>query len=92
MDAEQAGATNTETGTEQPRGGMPGDGAGQREDVGRTNVYPVSSMEGASGDATIQGEQSWGQSDRGAAGYEDHGESESITMPPDTAPGAGSGS
>ncbi len=74
---------NNQAGETEQRGGMPGDGAGQREDTGRTNVYPVSSMEGASGGATIQGEQSWGQGERGAAGYDDHGTSETMTIAPE---------
>ena len=38
---------------------------------------------GASPDAELQGEASWGQGDRGAAGYEDHGDSEAMTTPPE---------
>ncbi len=46
--------------------------------VGETNVYPVSEMEGASDDAKIQSEGSFGQGKRGAEGYEDSGTSEII--------------
>lgn len=55
--------------------GMPGGGAGRRDEVGHTGVYPVSASEGAPGDAPVQPEASWGQGERGAAGYEDSGES-----------------
>jgi hypothetical protein len=46
------------------------------DEVGKSGVYPVSAMENASGDATVHGEASWGQGERGAAGYEDAGSSE----------------
>ena len=46
--------------------------------VGETNIYPVSEMEGASDDAKIQSESSFGQGKRGAKGYEDSGTSEVI--------------
>jgi hypothetical protein len=70
-------------GADEQRGGMPGDGAGRVEETGHSGVYPVSASEGASGDAQIKGEESWGQGERGAAGYQDHGTSETMTMPPD---------
>lgn len=56
--------------------GAPGGGQGRIDEVGRTGVYPVSASEGASPDAKIQGQTSWGQGERGAAGYEDSGGSE----------------
>ena len=56
--------------------GEPGGGQGRVDEVGGSGVYPVSSMEGASGDAEIRGEMSWGQGEQGAAGYEDSGGSE----------------
>ena len=43
--------------------------------VGKSGVYPVSGPWPES-DAPVQGEASWGQGERGAAGYQDHGESE----------------
>ena len=64
------------------RGG-PGHGTGPRDEVGHTGVYPVSAMDEASPDAPIKGQMEWGQGERGAAGYEDHGESEVITIPPE---------
>lgn len=59
--------------------GEPGGGAGQKDEVGHTNVYPASHSEGASGDASYHGLNTWGQKDRGEEGYEDHGESEVLT-------------
>ena len=56
--------------------GLPGGGRGRKDFVGHTNVYPVSAAEGASPDAQIHAEMSWGQGTRGAAGYDDHGDSE----------------
>jgi hypothetical protein len=56
--------------------GLPGGGQGRRDETGHSGVYPVSSMGGASGEARVEGEQSWGQGARGAAGYEDSGDSE----------------
>jgi hypothetical protein len=56
--------------------GQLGGGQGRVDEVGGSGVYPVSSSEGASDDAQIRGEASWGQGERGAAGYEDSGGSE----------------
>ena len=53
--------------------GLPGGGAGRREGPFHTGVYPVSADEGAAGDAPLEGEQGWGQGERGAAGYDDSG-------------------
>ena len=58
--------------------GLPGGGQGRRDEVGHSGVYPVSNSEGASPDAFVHGEMSWGQGERGAAGYEDSGGSELI--------------
>lgn len=55
--------------------GMPGGGAGRRDEIGRTGIYRVSGPRPA-GDAPIVSMASWGQGTRGAAGYDDHGESE----------------
>ncbi len=46
------------------------------DEVGRSGVYPASEMEQAPEDAKAQGEASWGQGKRGAAGYNDSGGSE----------------
>lgn len=55
--------------------GLPGGGVGRREGPFHTGVYPVSADAGASGEAPLEGEQGWGQGERGAAGYEDSGDS-----------------
>jgi hypothetical protein len=56
--------------------GLPGGGAGRRDEVGRSGVFPASSAEGASPEAEFRAEPAWGQGERGAAGYEDSGSSE----------------
>ncbi len=61
---------------EKRESGIPGGGAGRRDEPGHTGVYPVSSAEGASAEAPLRGEAEWGQGERGAAGYEDSGSSE----------------
>jgi hypothetical protein len=61
--------------------GNPGGGAGRIDVPGRTGVYPVSGPEWPSGPAEFRGMASWGQGERGAAGYEDHGESELYLTP-----------
>ncbi len=50
-------------------------GKGRRDEVGRSGVYPMSGPH-PKGPAEIRTEASWGQGERGAAGYEDHGTSE----------------
>jgi hypothetical protein len=59
-------------------------GKGRRDETGHSGVYPMSAPEGASPDAELKGEAAWGQGDRGAAGYDDHGDSEVMTIPPDS--------
>ena len=44
--------------------------------VGHSGVYPASEAEKAPSDAEVQGMAPWGQGERGARGYDDHGESE----------------
>jgi CBS domain-containing protein len=48
---------------------------GRRDEVGSSGVYPMSGPHPA-GDAPAVWSGSWGQGKRGAAGYDDHGESE----------------
>ena len=55
---------------------MPGGGQGRKDEIEKSGVYPVSEMEGAKPDATIHGEASFGQGERGAEGYKDAGASE----------------
>ena len=62
--------------------GAPGGGVGRREDVRGSGVYPASGPL-PEGDAPYHGEASWGQGERGAEGYEDHGDSEAIPIPVD---------
>jgi len=59
----------------QRESGQPGGGAGRKDEVGVSGVYPMSGPH-PEGDAPIVTPASWGQGERGAAGYEDHGESE----------------
>jgi len=53
--------------------GLPG--GGRRDDVGRSGVYPASAPY-PKDNAEFRGQASWGQGERGAANYEDHGGSE----------------
>jgi hypothetical protein len=55
--------------------GLPGGGAGRRDEVGGSGVHPASAGT-APKDAVIRSPAAWGQGDRGAAGYEDSGSSE----------------
>jgi CBS domain-containing protein len=55
--------------------GVPGEGAGRKDEVGYSGVYPMSGPH-PKGEAPVVTPASWGQGKRGAAGYEDHGESE----------------
>jgi hypothetical protein len=58
------------------RGGMPGDGAGRRDEIGgKTGVYPWSDAP-PDLDAPVRTEAEFGQGDRGAEGYDDAGTSE----------------
>jgi len=50
----------------------------------RVRSTPVSSMPSDDPEARIHDTGSFGEGDRGLAGYEDSGQAEIITMPPDT--------
>lgn len=63
--------------------GLPGGGQGRRDEIGKSGVYPVSDMAGASPDATVHDQASFGQGERGAAGYEDSGGSELVYLDED---------
>lgn len=63
-------------GADMNESGQPGGGAGRTDQVGDTGVYPASDMDEAPEDAELHGMASWGQGERGAAGYEDSGSSE----------------
>lgn len=56
--------------------GRPGGGAGRRDDVGPTGVYPMSGGIPEGKHPEIRTPASWGQGERGAEGYEDSGGSE----------------
>ncbi len=58
--------------------GAPGGGAGRVEDVSGSGVYPASGPL-PPGNAPYQAEGSFGQGERGPAGYEDSGDSELLT-------------
>jgi hypothetical protein len=75
---------------ERRESGRPGGGAGRVDIPGHSGVFPVSAPEWPSGPAEIHDMASWGQGERGAAGYEDHGESEVFHLPPEgeDSPGA----
>lgn len=64
-----------------PESGLPGGGAGRRDEVGGSGVYPASAGK-APRDAEIRTPASWGQGERGPAGYEDSGPSE-LTFTPE---------
>jgi len=78
MDNEQTKQTQIDE--EKRESGNPGGGAGRVDEVGKSGIYPVSAMEDASEDATVHGAASFGQGERGAAGYEDSGGSELIYL------------
>jgi hypothetical protein len=55
--------------------GQPGGGAGRRDEASGSGVYPASAGS-APADAEPRSQAAWGQGERGAAGYEDSGNSE----------------
>lgn len=63
-------------GDEQRENGKPGGGAGRRDQVGPTGVYPMSGGIPEGKHPEIRTPAAWGQGERGAAGYEDSGGSE----------------
>ncbi|WP_447978028.1 SRPBCC family protein [Candidatus Nitrospira bockiana] len=73
----------TERGTRSPQGAPSGQGRPRPDDVGGSGVYPASGPP-PPGDAVVRGQAEWGQGIRGAAGYEDHGESEALELPPES--------
>ncbi len=79
----------SQTPEEKRESGMPGGGQGRVDEVGGSGVYPASGPLPESGKATYHGQASWGQGERGAAGYEDHGDSELTMMPDGTVIGGG---
>jgi hypothetical protein len=88
MDQQEPVATDSSEESKRDSG-MPGGGQGRKDETGKSGVYPVSSMAGAGGSAQIRGETSWGQGERGAAGYADAGSSEPTTVEGQEAVGSG---
>ena len=68
-----------------PSAGNPGDGAGRIEVTGsrHAGVWPASGPPPDNPDVLIREQASFGQGARGAAGYEDSGQSEVFPIPPD---------
>lgn len=56
--------------------GQPGGGAGRRDEVGPTGVYPMSGGVPPGKHPELRTPASWGQGERGAEGYNDSGGSE----------------
>lgn len=75
MTTNRANNTKGRTDEQKRESGMPGGGQGRTDDVRGTGVHPASGP-WPEGDAPVRGMAGWGQGERGAAGYEDHGESE----------------
>jgi len=63
---------------EQRESGRPGGGAGRRDVVERTGVYPISGDERPPGEAELRPLGDWAGGDRGIEGYEDSGGSELV--------------
>lgn len=64
----------TDTHNKKRESGHPGGGAGRKDKVGPSGVYPMSGPH-PPGDAPTVWPGAWGQGKRGPRGYEDHGES-----------------
>ncbi|HEY4132880.1 MAG TPA: hypothetical protein VGM50_19860, partial [Gemmatimonadaceae bacterium] len=62
----------------QRESGQPGGGAGRRDEVGPTGVYPMSGGIPPGKHPEIRTPAAWGQGDRGAEGYKDAGGSELV--------------
>jgi len=75
MTTKRADKTKESTEEQKRDNGMPGGGQGRVDDVRGSGVYPASGP-WPKGDAPVRGMAEWGQGGRGAAGYDDHGESE----------------
>ncbi len=72
-------STRSRTASSRQQSGQPGGGAGQREEAGGSGVYPASGPLPPE-NAPYHGMASWGQGERGAAGYEDSGTSEPSSL------------
>ena len=58
--------------------GQPGGGAGRRDEVGPTGVYPMSGGIPEGKHLEVRTPAAWGQGERGAEGYNDAGGSELV--------------
>src|ERR1700755_454485 len=58
--------------------GEPGGGAGRRDEVGPTGVYPMSGGIPEGKHLEVRTPAAWGQGERGAEGYNDAGGSELV--------------
>ena len=72
--------------------GLPGGGMGRKDEIGHTGIYPMSGPPSPD-DVVVRTPAEWGQGERGAEGYFDHGESgitgiqpEEAETPPPTKP------
>jgi hypothetical protein len=63
---------------EERESGRPGGGAGRRDEVGQSGVYPMSGGLPKGKHPEIRTPAAWGQGDRGAEGYNDSGGSELV--------------
>ncbi len=70
--------TSARSRTGRRESGQPGGGAGRREEAGGSGVYPASAPQSPE-NAPYHGMASWGQGERGAAGYQDSGALEPST-------------
>jgi hypothetical protein len=84
--------TNAQNAGTQRERGLPGDGAGRTEDTEsqHAGVWPASGPPMPDPNTPYQPMASFGQGERGAAGYADSGQSEVFTMPPKGVPKPGS--
>ena len=76
-EATSAQSADAGTGPTEHAPGMPGDGAGRRDEIGgKTGVYPFNEAPADLADAPVRTGAEWGQGERGPEGYNDAGTSE----------------
>jgi hypothetical protein len=69
--------TSADSDKTEKRTGMPGDGAGRRDEIGgKSGVYPFTDAPPGLDDAPVRRGAEWGQGERGPDGYYDAGTSE----------------
>lgn len=74
--AKRAPPSKAESDDARRESGKPGGGAGRRDEVGSSGVYPMSGGIPEGKHPEIRTPAAWGQGERGAEGYEDSGGSE----------------